>query len=125
VGALTVALEDDSGNGIDPNELARVNDAMTYLNKALGGFGVSFTWAAPGTPADVTVHFASNTPYGGASAGVLGFTTAGQRHLAVTGRFRQGVTEAADQHVAAAAALNDRIALVRQRLPCRTEQDTA
>ena len=84
VGALTVAVEDDTGNGIDPNELARLGDAMTYLNTALGAFGVDLTWAAPGTAADITVHFGSSTPYGGASAGVLGFTTAGDDVYLVT-----------------------------------------
>jgi hypothetical protein len=83
-GILTVAVEDDAGNGIDPNELARLGDAMTYLNQALGAFGVDLTWAAPGAAADVTVHFASSTPYGGASAGVLGFTTAGDDVYLVT-----------------------------------------
>jgi hypothetical protein len=75
-GVLTVAVQDDTGNGIDPNEVARINDAMTYLNDALGSFGVYLSWAAPGTNADVHIHFTSNTPYGGASDGVLGFTTA-------------------------------------------------
>jgi hypothetical protein len=75
VGALTVAVVDDTGNGIDPNEQARLSDAMTYLNQALGGFGVNLTWAPAGTVADVTIHLASSTPEGGASAGVLGFTT--------------------------------------------------
>jgi hypothetical protein len=74
-GVLTVAVQDDTGNGIDPNEVSRISDAMTYLNAALGSFGVYLSWAAPGTSADVKVHFASNTPYGGASDGVLGFTT--------------------------------------------------
>ena len=49
---------------------------MSYLNAALGSFGVSLTWAAPGTAADVTIHFARITPEGGAADGVLGFTTA-------------------------------------------------
>jgi hypothetical protein len=75
-GTLAVAVEDDTGAGIDPNELARISDAMTYLNTALGQFGVSLSWAAPGTAADVTIHFASSTPEGDASDGVLGFTTA-------------------------------------------------
>jgi hypothetical protein len=75
-GTLTVAVQDDSGAGIDPNEVARLSDAMSYLNAALGSFGVNLSWAAPGTAADVHVHFASSTPYGDASAGVLGFTTA-------------------------------------------------
>jgi autotransporter-associated beta strand protein len=75
-GALTVAVQDDTGAGIDPNELSRINDAMSYLNAALGSFGVNLTWAAPGTAADVHIHFASSTPEGGAGDGVLGFTTA-------------------------------------------------
>jgi hypothetical protein len=37
---------------------------------------VNLTWAAAGTAADVHVHFATSTPEGGASDGVLGFTTA-------------------------------------------------
>jgi uncharacterized repeat protein (TIGR03803 family) len=73
---LTVAVQDDTGAGIDTNELARISDAMAYLNAALGSFGVALSWAAPGTPADVHIHFASTTPQGGASDGVLGFTTA-------------------------------------------------
>jgi hypothetical protein len=75
-GVLTVAAEDDTGNGIDPNEIARISDAMAYLNQALGSFGVSLSWAAPGTSADVHIHFASSTPEGGAADGVIGFTTA-------------------------------------------------
>jgi hypothetical protein len=84
VGVLSVAVEDDSGNGIDPGELARLGDALAYLNQALGSFGVNLTWAPAGTVADVTVHFASSTPYGGASAGVLGFTPAGNDVYLVT-----------------------------------------
>ncbi len=75
-GVLTVAVQDDTGNGLDPNEVSDIDDAMTYLNESLGSFGVYLSWAAPGTDADIHVHFASNTPYGGASDGVLGFTTA-------------------------------------------------
>jgi hypothetical protein len=75
-GTLSVAVEDDTGAGIDPNELNRISDAMSYLNSALGQFGVSLSWAAPGTAADVTIRFASSTPDGGAADGVLGFTTA-------------------------------------------------
>jgi uncharacterized delta-60 repeat protein len=75
-GTLAVAVADDTGAGIDPNEVARISDAMTYLNSALGQFGVSLSWAAAGTAADVTIHFASSTPEGGAADGVLGFTTA-------------------------------------------------
>ncbi len=82
---LTVAVQDDTGNGIDPNEISRISDAMTYLNDGLGSFGVYLSWAAPGTDADVHVHFASNTPYGGASDGVLGFTTATNDVYLVTG----------------------------------------
>jgi hypothetical protein len=51
-------------------------DAMSYLNTAFGQFGVSLSWAATGTAADVTVHFADTTPEGSAADGVLGFTTA-------------------------------------------------
>jgi hypothetical protein len=74
-GDLTVAMQDDTGAGIDSSELNRLNDALSYLNAALGSFGVNLSWADPGTTADVHVHFASSTPQGGASAGVLGFTT--------------------------------------------------
>ncbi len=81
---LTVAVQDDTGNGIDPNEIARLDDAMSYLNQALGSFGVYLSWAAPGTSADVHVHFASTTPEGDASAGVLGFTTAANDVYLVT-----------------------------------------
>jgi hypothetical protein len=84
-GVLTVAVQDDNGNGIDPNDVARISDAMTYLNAALGSFGVYLSWAAPGTDADVHIHFASSTPYGGASDGVLGFTTASNDVYLVTG----------------------------------------
>jgi hypothetical protein len=72
---LTVAVEDDTGAGIDPDEVDRIGDAMSYLNTALGSFGVDLTWAAPGTAADVTIHFAITTPEGSAADGVLGFTT--------------------------------------------------
>ncbi len=75
-GVLTVAVQDDTGAGLDPNEVCEINDAMSYLNDALGSFGVYLSWAAPGTVADVHIHFAASTPYGGASDGVLGFTTA-------------------------------------------------
>ncbi len=83
-GTLTVAVQDDTGNGLDPTEVSDINDAMTYLNSALGAFGVSLTWAAPGTNADVHIHFASSTPYGGAGDGVLGFTTASNDVYLVT-----------------------------------------
>jgi hypothetical protein len=73
---LTVAVQDDTGAGLDANELADLNTAMAYLNDALGSFGVDLSWAAPGAAADVHIHFAGSTPQGGASAGVLGFTTA-------------------------------------------------
>jgi hypothetical protein len=75
-GELTVAVQDDTGAGIDPNELARISDALAYLNAALGSFGVDLTWAAAGAVPDVTIHFANSTPEGGAADGVLGFTTA-------------------------------------------------
>jgi len=75
-GALTVAVQDDTGNGLDASELDRINEAMSYLNDALGSFGVDLAWAAAGTDADVHIHFASSTPWGGKSEGVLGFTTA-------------------------------------------------
>jgi uncharacterized delta-60 repeat protein/CSLREA domain-containing protein len=75
-GDLTVAVQDDTGAGIDPSELARINDAMAYLNSALGAFGVDLTWAASGTAADVVIHLANSTPEGSAADGVLGFTTA-------------------------------------------------
>src|SRR5581483_7431219 len=84
-GDLTVAVQDDTGAGIDPNELARIGDAMTYLNSALGQFGVDLSWAAPGTAADVTIHLASSTPEGGAADGVLGFTTADNNVYLVEG----------------------------------------
>src|SRR5262249_12605969 len=74
-GVLTVAVQDDTGNGLDANQLDRIDDALSYLNEALGSFGVALSLAAPGTTADVHIHFASSTPYGGASDGVLGFTT--------------------------------------------------
>ena len=53
-------MEDDTVAGIDANELDRISDAMTYLNQRLGQFGVSLSWAAPGTVADVTIHFATH-----------------------------------------------------------------
>jgi hypothetical protein len=84
-GTLTVAVQDDTGAGIDPNELARINDAMSYLNTTLGSFGVDLSWAAPCTAADVTIHFATSTPEGSASDGVLGFTTADNDVYLVTG----------------------------------------
>ncbi len=74
-GVLTVAVQDDVGIGIDPTELDRIGDAMTYLNSALGSFGVDLTWAAPDDYADVHIHFANQSPHGGMVDGVLGFTT--------------------------------------------------
>jgi hypothetical protein len=74
-GVLTVWPEDDTGNGLNADQVSRLSDAMTYLNSALGAFGVSLSWAADATSADVTVHFATSTPEGDASAGVIGFTT--------------------------------------------------
>jgi 6-phosphogluconolactonase (cycloisomerase 2 family) len=76
-GVLSVAVQDDTGAGLDPAELARLNDAVTYLNAALGSFGVDLSWAATPADADVHVHLAAATPQGGAAEGVLGFTTAG------------------------------------------------
>jgi hypothetical protein len=84
-GTLTVAVQDDTGNGLDASEVQRIGDAMTYLNEALGSFGVYLSWAAPGMDADVHVHFASSTPEGGAGDGVLGFTTADNDVYFVTG----------------------------------------
>jgi hypothetical protein len=84
-GVLTMAVQDDTGNGLDPNEVARLGDALTCLNAALGSFGVDLTWAAPGTNADVHIHLSANTPQGGASDGVLGFTTAENDLYLVTG----------------------------------------
>ena len=72
---LTVAAQDDTGKGLDPSELNQISAAMTYLNQALGSFGVNLSWVTPGARADVHIHFASSTPQGGASDGVLGFTT--------------------------------------------------
>jgi Matrixin len=72
---LTVAAQDDTGKGLDPSELNQISAAMAYLNQALGSFGVNLSWVAPGAHADVHIHFASSTPQGGASDGVLGFTT--------------------------------------------------
>jgi MBG domain (YGX type)/Right handed beta helix region/PKD domain/Matrixin len=82
---LTIAAEDDTGQGLDPNELADLGDAMAYLNQALESFGVNLSWAAPGTNADVTVHFASTSPGGGVGDGVLGFTTSQNDVYFVTG----------------------------------------
>ncbi|HVS34340.1 MAG TPA: matrixin family metalloprotease, partial [Gemmataceae bacterium] len=83
-GILTVTAEDDAGNGIDPNELNDVTAAMTYLNTALGSYGVNLSWAPDGASADVTIHFASTTPEGDASDGVLGYTTASNDVYIVT-----------------------------------------
>jgi CSLREA domain-containing protein len=74
-GILSVWAEDDTGTGLNSDKVNRLSDAMTYLNSALGSFGVSLSWAADATSADVTVHFATSTPEGDASAGVIGFTT--------------------------------------------------
>jgi hypothetical protein len=74
-GILTVWAEDDTGNGLNSDQVNRLTDAMTYLNSALGSFGVSLSWAADAASADVTVHFATSTPEGDASAGVIGYTT--------------------------------------------------
>jgi MBG domain (YGX type)/Right handed beta helix region/Matrixin len=72
---LSVTAEDDTGEGLDPNEVADVTSAMAYLNQALASFGVDLSWVAPGTNADVAIHFATTTPAGNASDGVLGYTT--------------------------------------------------
>ena len=82
---LTVAAEDDTGTGLDPNKVADLSDAMAYLNQALGSFGVNLSWAAAGTTPDVTVHFATTTPEGGVPDGVLGYTTAQNDVYFVTG----------------------------------------
>jgi hypothetical protein len=74
-GILTVWAEDDTGNGLNSDQVNRLSDAMSYLNSALGTFGVSLSWAADAASAGVTVHFATSTPEGDASAGVIGFTT--------------------------------------------------
>jgi hypothetical protein len=74
---LTVAVQDDTGTGLDPNAVAELTASMNYLNTALSQFGVNLSWAPAGTSADVHIHFASTTPEGGAADGVLGFTTAG------------------------------------------------
>ena len=78
---LTVAAVDDTGTGLDPNEVADLGDAMTYLNQALASFGVNLSWAADGTTPDVTVHFATTTPEGGVADGVLGLHDAPERRL--------------------------------------------
>jgi hypothetical protein len=83
-GILTVAVQDDTGNGVDPNEMHQLGEAMAYLNGALGSFGVMLSWADPGSSADVNVHFSTTTPEGGASDGVLGFTTAANDVYLVT-----------------------------------------
>jgi alpha-tubulin suppressor-like RCC1 family protein len=83
-GVLTVWAEDDTGNGLNSDQVNRVSDAMTYLNSALGSYGVTLSWAAEATSADVTVHFATTTPEGDASAGVIGFTTADNNVYFVT-----------------------------------------
>ena len=80
-----MAAEDDTGPGLDPNEIADLGDAMTYLNQALASFGVNLSWAAAGTTADVTVHFAAATPEGGVADGVLGYTTPQNDVYFVTG----------------------------------------
>jgi hypothetical protein len=84
-GILTVSVQDDTGSGLDAGALARLGDAMLYLNETLGGLGVHLSWAAPGTLADVHVHFASTTPEGGANEGVIGFTTPANDVYFVTG----------------------------------------
>ncbi|HEX5270293.1 MAG TPA: hypothetical protein VFW33_07400, partial [Gemmataceae bacterium] len=84
-GALTLDVEDDGANGPSADELARLDDAVTYLNDALGSFGVQLSWAAPGAAADVRIHFTTSTPEGGAADGVIGFTTADNDVYFVTG----------------------------------------
>src|SRR5262249_25086231 len=58
---LTVSVQDDTGNGIDPSAMHQIGEAMAYLNDALGSFGVNLSWAARGSAADVHIHFASTT----------------------------------------------------------------
>ncbi len=82
---LTVTAEDDTGEGLDPNQVADVTKAMAYVNQALASFGVNLSWAPSDTNADVTLHFAATTPAGGASDGVLGFTTPQNDVYFVTG----------------------------------------
>jgi hypothetical protein len=84
-GALTVSVQDDVGDGPGAEEIGRIDEAMSYLNAALGTFGVTLTWAAPGADADVHIHIAATTPHGGASDGVLGFTTSTNDVYLVTG----------------------------------------
>jgi Bacterial Ig-like domain (group 3)/Right handed beta helix region len=82
---LTVTAEDDTGGGLDPTEIADLGIAMDYLNQSLVRFGVELSWAPAGTTADVTVHFSTTTPEGGAADGVLGFTTPQNNVYLVTG----------------------------------------
>jgi hypothetical protein len=64
---LTVAAEDDTGADLDTTKIADLGIAMDQLNQALARFGVDLSWAPAGTTADVTVHFATTTPEGGAA----------------------------------------------------------
>ncbi len=48
-GLLTVAAQDDTGHGLDAEEVARLGDAMAYVNHALASFGVQLSWAVSGT----------------------------------------------------------------------------
>jgi hypothetical protein len=82
---LTVAVENDTGAGSDPAEVADLGDAMNYLNRTLESFGVNLSWAPAGTTPDVTIHFATTTPEGGKADGVLGFTTTQNAVYIVTG----------------------------------------
>jgi hypothetical protein len=71
---LTVAVEDDTGDGLDANAVADLTASMSYLNSALAQFGVNLSWAPDPATADVRIHFAPTTPEGGFDQGVLGFT---------------------------------------------------
>jgi Ca2+-binding RTX toxin-like protein len=69
----------------DPGGDPRRESAISYLNAALGSFGVQSSWADAEGSADVHIHFAVSTPEGGAGDGVLGFTTAANDVYLVTG----------------------------------------
>src|SRR5262249_2005178 len=73
-GTLTVSAQDDNGDPLNADELARIDDAMGYINSLFGPYGVTLTWATSAADANVHIHFATSTPFGGMDEGVLGYT---------------------------------------------------
>jgi hypothetical protein len=85
-GTLLVAV-DPLPAGDTANEQARIDDALSQLNAALGQFGVTLVeeQASDSTPADIHLSFSDTCAIGGVANGVLGVTQAGGEITIVTG----------------------------------------